>query len=64
MSEDVLLRAVTLRQTKKMSLGDAIIAATTLVYDETLVTRNARDFAWSAGLKLLNPFDNANGPPK
>jgi toxin FitB len=62
-SDEVLHQAVKLRQAKKMSLGDAIIAATALVYDETLVTRNAKDFAWISGLKLLNPFDKSNGPP-
>jgi predicted nucleic acid-binding protein len=62
-SDEVLQQAIKLRQTKKMSLGDAIIAATALVFDETLVTRNAKDFAWVPGLKLLNPFDKSNGPP-
>ncbi len=62
-SDEVLRQAVKLRQMKKMSLGDAIIAATALLYDETLVTRNAKDFAWISGLNLLNPFDQSNGPP-
>jgi predicted nucleic acid-binding protein len=62
-TDAVLQQAVRLRQLRRMSLGDAIIAATALVYDETLVTRNAKDFAWIAGLKLLNPFDQPNGPP-
>jgi predicted nucleic acid-binding protein len=62
-SDDVLRQAIKLRQAKKMSLGDALIAATAVVYDETLVTRNAQDFAWVTGLKLLNPFEKTNGPP-
>ena len=49
-------KAVTLRQQRKMSLGDAIIAATALVENHTLVTRNTDDFKWIAELKLLNPF--------
>src|SRR4051794_2195702 len=36
----VLDRAVNLRQQRKMSLGDAIIAATALHHDRVLVTRN------------------------
>ena len=56
-SDDVVQQAVKLRQTKKMALGDALIAATALVHGRTLVTRNSKDFAWVAGLKLLNPFE-------
>src|SRR4028118_1936056 len=47
-SNAVLDRAVLLRQMRRMTLGDAIIAATALVYDRTLVTRNVGDFRWIA----------------
>ena len=33
-----------------------LIAATALVHDLTVVTRNLADFAPAAGLRLLNPF--------
>ncbi len=36
---------------------DAMIAATALVHDLTVVTRNTSDFA-AFGVRLLNPFDN------
>ncbi len=36
-------------------LADAIIAATTLEYDLTLVTYNVSDFKFVKGLKLLKP---------
>jgi predicted nucleic acid-binding protein len=54
---DVRERAVALRQQRKMSLGDAIIAATALVHDLVLVTRNVDDFKWITNLRLYNPFD-------
>lgn len=55
--DDVVLEAaVALRQQRKMGLGDALIAATALVHHHTLVTRNTADFAWVAGLQLLDPF--------
>jgi toxin FitB len=56
----VLDQAVALRQIRKISLGDSLIAATSLVHDLTLVTRNVKDFAWISGIKLLDPFSNFN----
>ena len=53
----MLIRAVALRQQKRMTLGDAIIAGTVLLCELTLVTRNVDDFRWIAELNLLNPFD-------
>ena len=49
-------RAIVLRQTRKMGLGDALIAATALIHSKLLVTVNAKDFQWIEGLKLLNPL--------
>lgn len=54
-SRDVADRAVRLRQTRRMKLGDALIAATALVHGQTLVTRNVADFRWISGLGLMNP---------
>ena len=59
LSDTVLQQAVRLRQVKKMTLGDALVAATALTYKLTLVTRNTKDFGWIDGLSLLNPFDVA-----
>ena len=56
-SQDVLNQAVILRQQRRMTLGDAIIAGTALVHGLTLITRNTDDFRWIAQLELLNPFD-------
>ena len=55
-SQAIIEQAALLKQQKKMSLGDAIIAATCLVHGLTLVTRNAKDFDWIAGLTVHNPF--------
>jgi len=56
LDEEVIQRAIPLRQQKKMSLGDAIIAATALEYGVPLVTRNVEDFQHITGLDLRNPF--------
>ena len=39
-----------------ISQNDAMIAATVLVHDGVLVTRNIKDFA-SCGIEVLNPFN-------
>jgi predicted nucleic acid-binding protein len=59
--QPVLDAAVLLRQQRRMSLGDSIIAATALVHQLTLVTRNTADFHWIPNLSLLDPF--AAPPP-
>jgi predicted nucleic acid-binding protein len=45
------------RQYKKLKLGDAIIAATALVYNLTLITRNTSDFKNIIGIKVINLFE-------
>jgi len=50
-------KAIALRQQRKMSLADSIVAATALENDCELVSRNVDDFKWIAGLRLVNPFD-------
>jgi hypothetical protein len=56
-SVDVIKKASVLRQQKKMSLGDAIIAATALLQGLTLVTHNVKDFEWINDLSVLDPFE-------
>jgi len=48
--------AIALRQKRKMSLGDSLIAGTALSFGLTLVTANIRDYAWIEGIELLNPL--------
>ncbi len=55
-SQPVLEKAVALRQQRRMSLGDSIIAATALLNDFTLVTANIADFRWIDNIKLKNPL--------
>lgn len=57
LEEDVIDRAVLVRRSSKIGAMDAIIAATALERDLTLVTRNVDDFKGVAGLKIVNPFD-------
>ena len=56
-TQAIISTAVEIRQQRKMSLGDAIIAATALEHHQTLVTRNIKDFDWMEGLKVVDPFE-------
>ncbi len=61
LSNIVAQRAVKLRQQRKLSLGDAIIAGTALTHDLTLVTHNTEDFRWISGLEILDPLASLPG---
>ena len=41
-----------------LSVMDALIAATALVNNLMLVTRNVKDFVRYSGVPLLNPWDD------
>lgn len=49
--------ATRLRQYRKLSLGDAIIAATASIHKLTLVTANTKDFKKLPNLDLINPLE-------
>ena len=53
-------QAVSLRQQRRMGLGDAIIAATAMIHNLALVTHNTEDFRWINGLELRDPLSNLN----
>lgn len=46
-----------IRKTSNIKLPDAIIAATAILYDLELVSRNTKDFKNIKGLSLINPFE-------
>ena len=56
LSDTVMHRAVSLRQQRRMSLGDAIIAATAIVHDRILVTHNVQDFLYISELNVFDPL--------
>ena len=56
LDNNIVVRAIGLRQQRRLGLGDAIIAATALEHNLTLITRNARDFRWIDNLDIHNPI--------
>lgn len=57
LERDIKNKTVELRKAYTIKLPDAIIAATALVNEITLISRNAKDFNKIKGLYLINPFD-------
>ncbi len=54
-SPKVIAQCVIIRKGKKIKTPDAIIAATALAHEYTLITNNEKDFANIRGLKIVNP---------
>ncbi len=51
--------AIELRQRQKLTLGDALIAATCMEKGYALATANIGDFSWVEELKAFNPLEAA-----
>jgi len=56
LSDAVLQWAIRLRQRRRMTLGDAIVAGTAVAHGRILVTHNTDDFRWISEIKLLDPL--------
>ena len=56
-NQPVIEMTVQIRQQKKIGLGDAIIAATAIVNNQILVTRNVSDFKSIDELVIFNPWE-------
>lgn len=57
LTEEITNKTIELRKQYKTKLPDAIIAATALVNELTIITRNTKDFEKIEGLEVLNPYD-------
>ena len=55
--EEIANKAIELRRKKNIKLADAVIAATALLNNLKLATRNVADFKAIEGLELINPLD-------
>lgn len=56
LTESIIRQAIILRQRSKMTLGDAIVAASAVVNGHLLWTANEEDFSKVENLLLYNPF--------
>ncbi len=55
--EHIANKAIDLKREKKIKLADAVIAATALLNNLKLVTRNSDDFKIIEGLEVVNIFE-------
>ncbi len=55
LSDTIANRTIYLRKLHKIKLPDAIIAATAIELESTLITRNTTDFKNISGIKIINP---------
>ena len=57
LEQAIKLKTAEIRKARHIKLPDAIIAATALIYDLILLSRNVADFKNIDGLKIINPWD-------
>jgi len=56
-SDNLIYKIIDIKQKYNLKIGDAIIAATALINNLTVVTRNQKDFEKIKSIKILNPFN-------
>ncbi|MFZ4548814.1 MAG: type II toxin-antitoxin system VapC family toxin [Bacteroidales bacterium] len=57
----VQTKAIEIKQKRKTDTPDTIIAATAILNEYTVVTRNESDFSKIDGIKIYNPFESVEG---
>jgi len=57
LEQPIKYKTAEIRKMHNIKLPDAIIAATAIVNDLTIVTRNTKDFEKIEGLNVINPYN-------
>jgi predicted nucleic acid-binding protein len=57
LEEPVIIKGIEIRKKYRLKLPDAIIAATALTFNYTLLSRNIDDFKNIPELRLINPWE-------
>jgi predicted nucleic acid-binding protein len=57
--DNIIEQTISIRKKYKTKLPDAIIAATALVHELALITRNTKDFDKIDRIELINPYENS-----
>lgn len=61
LTDEIADIAIDLRRKSRIKLPDAVIAATCVCNNFTLITRNEKDFREISGLEIYNPFSEKSG---
>jgi predicted nucleic acid-binding protein len=56
LTNEIVEQTIQIRKARRLKLPDAAIAATAIVHQLPIVTRNISDFSAIAGLNCINPF--------
>lgn len=56
LTKPIIEKTIEIRKRSKIKLPDAIIAASALVNNATLVTNNVKDFKMIDGISIVNPI--------
>ncbi len=59
LEQPIKLKTAEIRKVYRIKLPDAIIAATALVYNLTILTRNISDFGKIDGIKIINTWNKS-----
>ncbi|MDZ7776977.1 MAG: type II toxin-antitoxin system VapC family toxin [Bacteroidales bacterium] len=57
LEQPIKYKTADIRKKHKIKLPDAIIAATALVHELTIITRNTKDFEKIEELEIINPYE-------
>ena len=60
--DNVANKAIELKRKARIKLADAVIAATAIIHNLKLATRNVDDFKEIEGLQIFNPFEKPCTP--
>lgn len=58
-TNDFIDATINIRKERKIKVPDAIIGATALTLDLTLITRNTKDFNGIRDLRIINPWERS-----
>jgi predicted nucleic acid-binding protein len=56
LNDDIVKTTISIRKKNRIKMPDAIIAATAIILDYALITRNTADFKKLSSLKIIDPW--------
>lgn len=57
LTKEIVVETIRIRKEIKIKTPDAIIAATAIVKESVVITRNTKDFEKIEGMEVINPYE-------